>query len=155
MAHPVNMPTAAILTLALAATASAILVSPLRTGLAPMPRLALMGRLAAEPTAPALPPMRQLRPACRAALASPSMLAAQAEEPVVTDTAVRSFVKAAGWRFTAGIVTACSSYFFTGSLATAASIVGARRTPFGRGAGRARPNAATRRRRRGGSIPWR
>mmetsp|Transcript_10329 Transcript_10329/g.22489 ORF Transcript_10329/g.22489 Transcript_10329/m.22489 type:complete len:223 (-) Transcript_10329:153-821(-) len=37
---------------------------------------------------------------------------------------LRSFVKAAGWRFTAGLVTAASSYIFTGSLATAASIVG-------------------------------
>lgn len=42
----------------------------------------------------------------------------------VKETAVRSFVKAAGWRFTAGCVTAASSYIFTGSLATAASIVG-------------------------------
>merc|ERR1712087_864519 len=64
----------------------------------------------------------------------------------VKETAVRSFVKvsacplcfdhcssnalaermtqAAGWRFTAGCVTAASSFIFTGSLATAASIVG-------------------------------
>jgi len=43
---------------------------------------------------------------------------------VVKETSLRSFVKAAGWRFTAGVVTAASSYFFTGSLAMAASIVG-------------------------------
>lgn len=41
-----------------------------------------------------------------------------------TETPARSLVKAAGWRFTAGIVTAISSFVFTGSLATAASIVG-------------------------------
>merc|ERR1719203_2443511 len=43
---------------------------------------------------------------------------------VVKETPLRSFVKAAGWRFTAGVVTAASSFIFTGSLATAASIVG-------------------------------
>jgi uncharacterized membrane protein len=43
---------------------------------------------------------------------------------VIKETSIRSFVKAAGWRFTAGLVTAASSYFFTGSLAMAASIVG-------------------------------
>lgn len=43
---------------------------------------------------------------------------------VLKETPIRSFVKAAGWRFTAGVVTAASSYFFTGSLAMAASIVG-------------------------------
>ena len=45
-------------------------------------------------------------------------------DAVVTETVTRSVVKAAGWRFTAGLVTAASSLFFTGSLATAASIVG-------------------------------
>merc|ERR1712083_963447 len=43
---------------------------------------------------------------------------------IVKETPLRSFVKAAGWRFTAGLVTAASSFIFTGSLATAASIVG-------------------------------
>mmetsp|Transcript_7441 Transcript_7441/g.16390 ORF Transcript_7441/g.16390 Transcript_7441/m.16390 type:complete len:229 (-) Transcript_7441:790-1476(-) len=43
---------------------------------------------------------------------------------IVKETPLRSFVKAAGWRFTAGVVTAASSFIFTGSLATAASIVG-------------------------------
>ncbi len=43
---------------------------------------------------------------------------------VVKETPARSAVKAIGWRFTAGIVTACTSWFFTRSLALAASIVG-------------------------------
>lgn len=43
---------------------------------------------------------------------------------VVKETPLRSFAKAAGWRFTASLVTAASSFFFTGSLALAASIVG-------------------------------
>jgi len=43
---------------------------------------------------------------------------------IMKETAVRSFVKAAGWRFTAGVVTAATSFIFTGSLAMAASIVG-------------------------------
>ena len=40
------------------------------------------------------------------------------------ETPVRSAVKAIGWRFTAGVVTAITSYIFTKSLAMAASIVG-------------------------------
>jgi len=47
-----------------------------------------------------------------------------AEAEVVKETATRSLVKAIGWRFTAGVVTAMTSFFFTGSLAMAASIVG-------------------------------
>merc|ERR1719201_2389430 len=43
---------------------------------------------------------------------------------VAKETNARSAVKAIGWRFTAGIVTAITSYIFTGSLAMAASIVG-------------------------------
>merc|ERR1719502_485637 len=43
---------------------------------------------------------------------------------VVKETTTRSLVKAVGWRFTAGVVTAATSFFFTGSLAMAASIVG-------------------------------
>ena len=45
-------------------------------------------------------------------------------EEVVKETTTRSLVKAIGWRFTAGVVTAMTSFFFTGSLAMAASIVG-------------------------------
>jgi len=41
-----------------------------------------------------------------------------------SETPVRSFVKSAGWRFTAGVVTACTSMIYTGSLETAAAIVG-------------------------------
>jgi len=43
---------------------------------------------------------------------------------LVKETNMRSAVKAVGWRITAGIVTAFTSYFFTGSLAAAAAIVG-------------------------------
>jgi len=43
---------------------------------------------------------------------------------VVKETSVRSAVKAIGWRLTAGIVTACTSFIYTKSLATAATIVG-------------------------------
>jgi len=42
----------------------------------------------------------------------------------VTETPVRSAVKAVGWRITAGIVTAITSYIFTKSFAAAAAIVG-------------------------------
>jgi len=90
-----------------------------------------------------------LRPApvhaegCRAArsnearLSSPLCMVADLQNPVlaadsepvgtvlvVKETPLRSFAKAAGWRFTASLVTAASSYIFTGSLALAASIVG-------------------------------
>jgi len=40
------------------------------------------------------------------------------------ETTARSAVKAIGWRLTAGVVTAITSYIFTHSLAMAASIVG-------------------------------
>ena len=55
-----------------------------------------------------------------AALCAPVMMA----DDMMTETPLRSFVKAAGWRFTAGVVTACTSFIFTGSLAAAAAIVG-------------------------------
>jgi uncharacterized membrane protein len=45
-------------------------------------------------------------------------------EAVAKETALRSAVKAIGWRFTAGIVTACTSFFFTGSLAMMYALVG-------------------------------
>ena len=45
-------------------------------------------------------------------------------EIVNKETNARSAVKAIGWRITAGIVTAITSYIFTQSLAMAASIVG-------------------------------
>ena len=59
-------------------------------------------------------------PLARAALCAPVMMA----DDMMTETPLRSFVKAAGWRFTAGVVTACTSFIFTGSLAAAAAIVG-------------------------------
>lgn len=40
------------------------------------------------------------------------------------ETSLRSAVKAIGWRFTAGIVTACTSYYYTGSLAMMYALVG-------------------------------
>jgi len=40
------------------------------------------------------------------------------------ETSQRSLVKAIGWRFTAGVVTAATSIYYTGDLAVAASIVG-------------------------------
>ena len=47
-----------------------------------------------------------------------------AEDIINKETSVRSAVKAVGWRFTAGVVTAITSYIFTKSLAAAAAIVG-------------------------------
>ena len=47
-----------------------------------------------------------------------------AEDIINKETSVRSAVKAIGWRFTAGVVTAITSYIFTKSLAAAAAIVG-------------------------------
>ena len=41
-------------------------------------------------------------------------------EVAIRETAMRSLVKAIGWRFTAGIVTFCTSFYFTRSLAAAA-----------------------------------
>lgn len=43
---------------------------------------------------------------------------------VFKESTARSAVKAVGWRITAGIVTAITSYIFTRNLAVAASIVG-------------------------------
>jgi uncharacterized membrane protein len=45
-------------------------------------------------------------------------------EVAIRETAMRSLVKAIGWRFTAGIVTFCTSFYFTRSLAAAGAIVG-------------------------------
>ena len=42
----------------------------------------------------------------------------------VKETAMRSLVKAIGWRFTAGVVTFCTSFYFTRSWAAAGAIVG-------------------------------
>lgn len=42
----------------------------------------------------------------------------------VRETAMRSLVKAIGWRFTAGFVTFCTSFYFTRSWAAAGAIVG-------------------------------
>lgn len=44
--------------------------------------------------------------------------------PKVVETKKRSLVKALGWRLTAGVVTFCTSYYFTRSLASAGAIVG-------------------------------
>lgn len=44
--------------------------------------------------------------------------------PVVKETALRSLVKAVGWRITAGIVTFSTSMYFTGDVRLALSIVG-------------------------------
>merc|ERR1712070_224276 len=46
------------------------------------------------------------------------------DKAIMKESPLRSVVKAAGWRFTAGVVTAATSFIFTGSLAMAASIVG-------------------------------
>lgn len=74
----------------------------------------------ASTTSPALPAVVAApRPAHTLArvAACPSMA-------LMKETPVRSATKAVGWRITAGIVTAITSYIFTGSLAMAASIVG-------------------------------
>lgn len=65
--------------------------------------------------------------ACAPATACPAVVRAPAPlalADVVTETPLRSAVKAVGWRLTAGIVTAITSMIFTKSLATAAAIVG-------------------------------
>ena len=56
--------------------------------------------------------------------AMPRSSALMMAEAVAKETALRSAVKAIGWRFTAGIVTACTSFFFTGSLAMMYALVG-------------------------------
>eukprot|EP00633_Aureoumbra_lagunensis_P000590 CAMPEP_0197296948 /NCGR_PEP_ID=MMETSP0890-20130614/39782_1 /TAXON_ID=44058 ORGANISM="Aureoumbra lagunensis, Strain CCMP1510" /NCGR_SAMPLE_ID=MMETSP0890 /ASSEMBLY_ACC=CAM_ASM_000533 /LENGTH=212 /DNA_ID=CAMNT_0042773801 /DNA_START=114 /DNA_END=752 /DNA_ORIENTATION=- len=56
-------------------------------------------------------------------------LAKQVEKPAVVggpiyrDTTARSFVKAIGWRIIAGLITFCSSFYFTKQLSTALAIV--------------------------------
>ena len=71
------------------------------------------------------------RPAVALQTAMPSAaIAAEIRSPApmmngaFKETSVRSAVKAIGWRITAGIVTAITSYIFTKSLAAAAAIVG-------------------------------
>ena len=61
---------------------------------------------------------------CRQPLMRAMPVPVMSADGVVKETNVRSAVKAIGWRFTAGIVTAITSYIFTKSLAMAASIVG-------------------------------
>jgi len=46
------------------------------------------------------------------------------QEMIAKETALRSATKAIGWRITAGFVTACTSFFFTGSLAMMYALVG-------------------------------
>ena len=48
----------------------------------------------------------------------------EAEDIIMKETATRSLVKAVGWRFTAGVVTAITSMIFTGSFAAMLAIVG-------------------------------
>jgi len=64
----------------------------------------------------------------RAALATAENKLAISSNPSaskVTETAMRSLVKALGWRLTAGVVTFCTSFYFTGGdWATAGAIVG-------------------------------
>ena len=84
------------------------------------PRLQQRGLPAARAVAP--------RPAVLAVPSSPAK-ACRHHAPLMetgpfSETPVRSFVKAAGWRFTAGVVTAITSMIYTGSLETAAAIVG-------------------------------
>ena len=59
-----------------------------------------------------------------AVAAQESGSSADGAERLTKETVQRSAVKAIGWRFTAGIVTAITSMVFTGSLAMAAKIVG-------------------------------
>ena len=96
----------------------------LTNGFAPLqPRLAVpaSARLAPRPAAQ-LPIVQRScsSPAASRVCHAPAMMS----EAAVTETSARSAVKAVGWRFTAGIVTACTSLFFTGSLATMYAIVG-------------------------------
>jgi len=67
----------------------------------------------------ATPPLASAPLVAAPRFASPLMV-----EGAFKETTARSAVKAIGWRFTAGIVTAITSYIFTKSLAMAASIVG-------------------------------
>ena len=66
-------------------------------------------------------PVSAVRMPIAATIRSPAPLMA---DDLVKETNARSAVKAIGWRITAGIVTAITSYIFTKSLAMAASIVG-------------------------------
>jgi len=45
-------------------------------------------------------------------------------QEIAKETPLRSATKAIGWRITAGFVTACTSFFFTGSLAMMYALVG-------------------------------
>lgn len=71
-------------------------------------------------------------PAARAALAPPRLaVRLQADgadvdgAPPLLETTQRSLVKALSWRLTAGVVTLCTSLYFSGSLKAAVGIVGA------------------------------
>ena len=77
---------------------------------------------AAVPALPAIVAMP--RPHLAGVAAPPARVAACPTMMAVKETALRSAVKAVGWRITAGIVTAITSFYFTGSLAAAAAIVG-------------------------------
>lgn len=46
---------------------------------------------------------------------APLVRMTEEETALMKETALRSFVKAAGWRFTAGVVTAATSFIFTGA----------------------------------------
>jgi uncharacterized membrane protein len=66
----------------------------------------------------------QAQPLVHGARVAAVMAVDSVGDSIVTETNARSLVKAVGWRLTAGVVTACTSMIFTGSLATAAAIVG-------------------------------
>jgi uncharacterized membrane protein len=53
-----------------------------------------------------------------------SMKEGDGQNVQLKETAMRSLVKAIGWRFTAGFVTFCTSFYFTRSWAAAGAIVG-------------------------------
>lgn len=95
----------------------------LTNGFAPLqPRLAVPASAQLAPRAAAQLPLVQR--SCSPAASRVCQLPVMMSESAVTETSVRSAVKAVGWRFTAGVVTACTSLFFTGSLATMYAIVG-------------------------------
>uniref|UniRef100_A0A0D3J0K7 DUF2061 domain-containing protein n=2 Tax=Emiliania huxleyi TaxID=2903 RepID=A0A0D3J0K7_EMIH1 len=100
---------------ALLATADGLVASPRYAPQLRTPPAAL-AHVAAVHLAPAARPVALARPVAAARGAEVRM--------AVKESVTRSAVKAIGWRFTAGIVTAITSYFFTKSLAAAAAIVG-------------------------------
>jgi len=100
---------------ALLATADGLVASPRYAPQLRTPPAAL-AHVAAVHLAPAARPVALARPVAAARGVEVRM--------AVKESVTRSAVKAIGWRFTAGIVTAITSYFFTKSLAAAAAIVG-------------------------------